>query len=265
MPGMDLNALKKLLENKEKTADKETKPYEKYFVSKKEIPGYFRIVPYKHASHPFIEIKLHWDIGGVKSIVCPKHFNGSQCPICDLSEKFASEASFKLPNGSDRNVEERQANWKISRSLRAVPRYHLPVISRAAPEKGVRLIGFSEGLYWILLEYANNPDWGDYSDSQTGRDLSFSINENKLAVSLRPIQTKLAQTDQEIDALINSVPNFLTVDPPCWDIKTTAQIIEILSTLKRTSSESEVIISSSPTPVQDNSDLGSQLENFLRE
>jgi hypothetical protein len=269
MSGMDLAEIKALLEKHQKNNEKTENSWSKYSVGKDEIPGVFRIVPYKHAKHPFIEIHQHWDVGGEKSIVCPKHFNGSECPICDLAEKFLKDASFKLDSGADRPEVERKNNWTIARSLRAIPRYFSPVLNREKPELGVRLIGYSYGNYVKLLQWASDPDCGDFVDPQTGRDISFNVikqeKNNKVDLTLKMKQTPLALNEAQIKTIIDSVPNYLEVNPPIFRIKTKEELLTILSRIGKEESTTEISISSAEPSEITETNVGAALESFLKE
>jgi len=114
-----------------------------------------RLVPYKHAEYPFIELYFHYGIDN-KNYLSPKSFGRP-----DPFERFADE----LLGTKD------QTSYKLSKSLRAKLRVYVPVLVRGEESEGVRFWAFGKNTYEEILKIMSDPDYGDITDVSTGTDL----------------------------------------------------------------------------------------------
>jgi len=114
-----------------------------------------RIVPYKHAEYPFIELYFHYGIDG-KNYLSPKSF-GKPDPF----ERFADE----LLSTKDK------ASYELSRSLRAKLRVYVPVLVRGEEDDGIRFWAFGKTIYEEILKIMSDDDYGDITDVNDGTDL----------------------------------------------------------------------------------------------
>lgn len=115
-----------------------------------------RIVPWKdRPENPFIELYFHY-LGG-KSQLSPIS-NGNRDPINEFAEKLRSEGS--------------RESYQQSRDFMAKLRTYVPVVVRGEEKSGVRLWAFGKTVYEEILSYIADPDYGDITCIEAGRDLT---------------------------------------------------------------------------------------------
>lgn len=196
-----------------------------------------RIVPYPHHKdqNPFIEMFFHYDVGGERSIVCPKEVAGKPCPICELADEF------KKMGGKE--------NWKLYMDLRPKLRTYSPIIIRGRESEGVFLWGYGVQIYEQLVKTAMNKKWGDFTDVESGLDLSVQLikkgkagNEkgqfDKTTIMFDRVNSPLADSKKGITDILKSIPNFIE-DEEVWKLKTTEELQEIVKKLANISEPSE--------------------------
>lgn len=218
-----------------------------------------RGVPNPHnSSEPFISAWWHYDIGGVKTIYCPKMNEGKECPVCDLAEKF------RTMGGDD--------NYKIFKQFVAKIRMYLPIIVRGEEASGVKLWGFTPVVERELLSYICDPDWGDFTDPFTGHDMSVkSIPSGKevdgkqipmIDHKLKPAVTPLLPGGDKmaIKKFLAAIPDFLS-DSSNFTRKTTEELQAILSKLD--GSNVEEIEEEEPRPKRKSSSVDDELDDQL--
>ena len=150
---IDLNAIRgrlNKLQNTQKKSDALWKP----------TPGkhQVRIVPYKfNPDNPFIELYFHYNINN-KTYLSPQSF-GRPDPIVEFADK--------LKRMGDKE------DWKAAKSMEPKLRTFVPVIVRGEESEGVRFWGFGKTVYQEILGYIADPDYGDITDPQAGRDLTI--------------------------------------------------------------------------------------------
>jgi hypothetical protein len=117
-----------------------------------------RIIPYKHGPDPFNELYFHYDIGPVKSIICPRSVNSTEkCPICEYG-------SYLVQEKNDKNF----ALWK---RLKSRLRVYIPVLVRSQETEGVKFWGIGKNTYTAIAQLFIDPEYGDISDPIKGRDI----------------------------------------------------------------------------------------------
>lgn len=114
-----------------------------------------RILPYKHADYPFIELYFHYGIDS-KNYLSPKSF-GKPDPF----ERFADELL----------AQKDKSAYQLSKSLRAKLRVYVPVLVRGEESEGIRFWAFGKNTYEEILKIMSDPDYGDITDVHTGTDL----------------------------------------------------------------------------------------------
>lgn len=218
---MDITALAQRLSKLQPKDDGQ-----KIFWKPKEEETTIRIVPYPHHKdqNPFIEVYFHYDVGGERSIVCPKEMKGKPCPICELADEF------KRLGGKD--------NWRTYLNLRSKLRTYSPIIIRGKEDEGVYLWGYGIQIYETLIKTAMNKKWGDFTNVDEGLDLTVQLikkgkagNEkgsyDKTTVFFDRESSPLAGSKKQITDILNAVPNFLE-DEKVWTLKTTEELQEIV-------------------------------------
>ena len=188
---MDISlALKRFnsLQNTSKKSDSLWKP----------TPGkhQIRLVPYKfNKDIPFIELFFHYNINN-KTYLSPISF-GRPDPIVEFAEKL------KRTGDTD--------DWKAGKKMEPKLRTFVPVIVRGKESEGVKFWGFGKTVYQDILGYIADPDYGDITDPNTGRDIVLEVMSAEesnasyptTTIRVKPATTKLADSKETIQQLLD--------------------------------------------------------------
>lgn len=153
--GINLDAIRGRLNKLQSTQGKKAELW-------KPAPGkhQIRLVPYKfNKENPFIELFFHYNINN-KSYLSPSSF-GRPDPIVEFAEK--------LKRMGDKE------DWKAAKKMEPKLRTFVPVLVRGEENEGVRFWGFGKTVYQELLGYISDPDYGDITDPDNGRDIVIDI------------------------------------------------------------------------------------------
>lgn len=179
-----------------------------------------RILPYPKQSHPFIELYFHYDIGGA-TILCPQHTIGiienNPCPICEFAKAIFADKKDSDVTDADR---------ALYRKLKAKLRIFVPIVERnnefnPVGEPDVKFWGFGTGVYTALFELIDNSDYGIIWDEKAGHDIYITKKPKtkdrmfgEILIQAKPMKTALSDTDEQIKALVSSVPDILDIYKP---------------------------------------------------
>lgn len=225
---MDVNALRDMVQRL--NPERRDNPHRGIWFRPSEDPTVLRIVPSPHIDEdlPFFTVFSHYDIGGLKSVVCPKNMDGSPCPICDLADSFRAQSK----KGAD------DPNFQIFKDLQAKARIYTSVLIRGREDEGVKLWGFPGGILKYFFDMVQDPDWGDFVNPLTGRDLTVQLlppgttaNTGKYprpAAKLKPVASPIFKDKDQIKELIASVPNYLELDPPLFEMKDYDELVDLV-------------------------------------
>ncbi len=166
----------------------------------KSEPGEYtvRLLPWKNNDgQPFKERWFYYNIGQ-GSILAPNQF-GKNDPIQELINKLHASG--------------KKDDKELAKKLYPKMRAFAPVIVRGQEEKGVMLWSMSKGVYARLLEFFLDSDIGDITDPKEGFDLKVKILKQPgkmyadTVVDPARKQSKLAESDDKMTSLLNSVPD----------------------------------------------------------
>lgn len=144
-----------------------------------------RIVPYVHnLEFPFIELLFNYEVSGGRSIVSPVSF-GRPDPINEFAKKL------KTTGNKD--------DYKLGKKIEPKERFFAAVIVRGEESEGVRFWGFGKLVYTELLKFISDPDYGDITDLENGRDITIEFKTEKES------STNYPQTDLRIKPNISKV------------------------------------------------------------
>ena len=147
---MDLDAIKSRLNQLQNT---QTNAFWKPQPGKSQI----RIVPYKFdKNNPFSELFFHYSLVPNKTVLSPLSY-GRPDPVQQFADKLKSTG----------NKDE----WIQGKRIEPKMRTFVPVVVRGEESEGVKFWGFGKTVYQELLGIIADPDYGDISDSMTGRDI----------------------------------------------------------------------------------------------
>lgn len=157
-----------------------------------------RIVPYAHCKeNPFIELYFHYGFNN-KTYLSPSSF-GRPDPVVELATQLKRSGS--------------KEDYKQGKALEPKMRVYVPVIVRGEESEGVKFWGFGKQVYQELMNIIADPDYGDITDLQNGRDITveFASKEQtgkdfpETSVRVKPNQTQAF--DLKDKALVESVKN----------------------------------------------------------
>ena len=155
-----------------------------------------RIVPYKfNKDIPFIELYFHYNINN-KTYLSPMSF-GRPDPIVEFAEKL------KRTGDTD--------DWKAGKKMEPKLRTFVPVIVRGKESEGVKFWGFGKTVYQDILGYIADPDYGDITDPNTGRDIVLEVMSAEesnasyptTTIRVKPATSKLANSPEDIQQLLD--------------------------------------------------------------
>jgi hypothetical protein len=156
-----------------------------------------RLVPYKfNKENPFIELYFHYNINN-KSYLSPMSF-GRPDPIVEFADK--------LKRMGDKE------DWKAAKKMEPKLRTFVPVLVRGEEGEGVRFWGFGKTVYQEILGYMADPDYGDITDPNEGRDITVEVVSAEdsgtsypvTTIRVKPKETPLAASKEETDKYLSS-------------------------------------------------------------
>jgi hypothetical protein len=156
-----------------------------------------RLVPYKfNKDIPFIELYFHYNINN-KTYLSPISF-GRPDPIVEFAEKL------KRTGDTD--------DWKAGKKMEPKLRTFAPVIVRGKENEGVKFWGFGKTVYQDILGYIADPDYGDITDPNSGRDIVLEVvsaEESNAAyptttIRVKPATSKILENAAEVQQMLDS-------------------------------------------------------------
>ena len=186
---MDISAIKQRLNSLQNTSKKTDALW-------KPKPGKYvlRIVPYKfNKENPFIELLFHYNINN-KTYLSPASFQRPD-PILEFAEKLKRLGDTE--------------NWKAGKKMEPKLRTFAPVVIRGQENEGVKFWGFGKTVYQEILAIIADPDYGDITDENEGRDVVIEIVEEagktypETRIRVKPNVTKLTENPELENKLLN--------------------------------------------------------------
>jgi len=190
---MDLDAIKSRLNQLQNT---QTNAFWKPQPGKSQI----RIVPYKFdKNNPFSELFFHYSLVPNKTVLSPQSY-GRPDPVQQFADKLKSTG----------NKDE----WIQGKRIEPKMRTFVPVVVRGEESEGVKFWGFGKTVYQELLGIIADPDYGDISDSTTGRDIVVERQTpaeagnqyGKTTIRVKPNVTALSDDSNILTKLLEEQP-----------------------------------------------------------
>ena len=191
---MDLDAIKSRLNQLQNT---QTNAFWKPQPGKSQI----RIVPYKFdKNNPFSELFFHYSLVPNKTVLSPLSY-GRPDPVQQFADKLKSTG----------NKDE----WIQGKRIEPKMRTFVPVVVRGEENEGVKFWGFGKTVYQELLGIIADPDYGDISDSTTGRDIVVERQTpaeagnqyGKTTIRVKPNVTALSDDSNLLEKLLDEQPD----------------------------------------------------------
>ena len=242
---MDLDAIKSRLNQLQNT---QTNAFWKPQPGKSQV----RIVPYKHdKSNPFSELFFHYSLVPNKTVISPLSY-GRPDPVQQFADKLKSTG----------NKDE----WIQGKRIEPKMRTFVPVVVRGEESEGVKFWGFGKTVYQELLGIIADPDYGDISDSTTGRDIVVERQTpaeagnqyGKTTIRVKPNVTALSDDSNLLQRLLDEQPDIkeLYQEPTFDELK--SHLSNFLnpsdSTEETTVKEPEMVTTEASSNVEDDFD-----------
>ncbi len=176
-----------------------------------------RIVPSAVSpDNPFVELYFHYING--KTYLSPRTY-GRPDPIADFADKLRSTGQ--------------KEDWQSSREFAPKMRTYVPIIVRGKESDGVKWWAFGKTVYTELLAVIADPDYGDITDPQTGRDVVVEFTPQdksdtqfaKTAIRCKPNQTPITTDADLLSKILTQQPdiNSLYQEPSSEELKNVLQ------------------------------------------
>ena len=242
---MDLDAIKSRLNQLQNT---QTNAFWKPQPGKSQI----RIVPYKFdKNNPFSELFFHYSLVPNKTVLSPLSY-GRPDPVQQFADKLKSTG----------NKDE----WIQGKRIEPKMRTFVPVVVRGEESEGVKFWGFGKTVYQELLGIIADPDYGDISDSLTGRDIVVERQTpaeagnqyGKTTIRVKPNVTALSEDSDQLTRLLEEQPELkeLYQEPTFDELK--SHLSNFLnpsdSTEETTEKEPEMVATEGSSNVEDDFD-----------
>ena len=184
---LDLSAIRGRLNKLQNTGNSKSNLW-------KPTPGkhQVRIVPYLfNKENPFIELYFHYNINN-KTYLSPSSF-GRPDPIVEFADK--------LKRMGDKE------DWKAAKKMEPKLRTFVPVLVRGEEGEGIKFWGFGKTVYQEILGYIADPDYGDITDPNEGRDITVEVVSAEdsgtsypvTTIRVKPKETPLAASKEDTD------------------------------------------------------------------
>jgi len=188
---LDLDAIRKRLSGLQNQTGKQNNLW-------KPEPGKqtIRIVPYQYnKDNPFIELFFHYGLNG-KTFMSPVT-HGEADPVVEFAEKLKATGN--------------RDDWQMSRKLEPKMRTYVPVLVRGQESEGVKLWGFGKTVYQELLSFIADPDYGDITDLNAGRDVTVEFmtaaelgkQYPQTTIRIKPNQTPATENKEVAEKIMN--------------------------------------------------------------
>lgn len=165
-----------------------------------------RIIPYKHAADPFNELYFHYNVGAVKSVLCPQQtFGGSEkCPICEYVDTLRQKPRTDQVTG-------------ILKTLSPKLRTYVPVIVRGREAEGVKFWGIGKTPYKAIATLFVDPEYGDISDVLKGRDLKIMATAPSPKDLFGTVSIRPAANASKLHEDLNQMKEWIANCPKVYD------------------------------------------------
>jgi len=155
-----------------------------------------RLVPYKFADFPFIELYFHYDFNK-KNLLSPISFDRPD-PIVEFAEKLKAAGD--------------KESFDLSRKISPKMRTYVAMIVRGEEDQGVRFYGMGKTVYEEILKIMDDPDYGNIFDPHTGTDLVITYQTpeevgndyGKTSIRAKRNTSRLSESDEGIENLLNN-------------------------------------------------------------
>ncbi len=241
---IDMNKAKKRLEQLQSTR----KDYSRISYSLKQGDQTLRFITRPGDDYPFISGLIYYKLQ--KPFFVSPEMYGEPDPILE-------ELNALRDTGIEQNVE-------FAKKLYPTRRIFALAVVREQEDKGAVWVDFPPKVEKELVKYILNPEYGDITDIENGTD--FIITKTKgtpwpdYSVTPKRNSTPLMKTQQEIDEVLNNIPDF----KEAYKHYTAEEMKEIWNRYLNSDEENkEIAINQEPIPDEEEKiDISQALEKF---
>lgn len=187
-----------------------------------------RFLPDPDQIDPFRKYALHYRIGAdgnQKTLMCPKKNFGETCEVCNYASKLWDKVDeITEKRGLKAAQRKKLAEYKQALDMGAKDRFFARLVVRGEEERGAQWFSMNKSNYFELIEYIIDDDYGDFTcidlDTTTGRDFKIKYTRPanigpgsypETTFTIRPKASPLAETQEEVDKIMDSLPDFSVV------------------------------------------------------
>tara|TARA_R110000744_G_scaffold3594_2_gene13540 strand:+ start:1361 stop:2122 length:762 start_codon:yes stop_codon:yes gene_type:complete len=249
---IDLNAIRAKLNNLQSQTTRTNNLW-------KPEPGknQVRIVPYQfNKDNPFIEMYFHYDLGK-KNYLSPVTF-GETDPVVEFSEKLKSSGN--------------RDDWKLGKKMEPKMRCYLPVLVRGAESEGVKLWGFGKTVYQELLQFIADPDYGDITDVNSGRDVVVTFHPAdgaerfpKTTIMVKPNQSPATEDKNIAEKILNGQQDIFDIYKKVDYDTMKAALQTWLDGGSEEESNTPQVAQAAPAGVQKKDDIGDAFDDLFND
>ena len=146
-----------------------------------------------------MNFSFHYSLVPNKTVLSPLSY-GRPDPVQQFADKLKSTG----------NKDE----WIQGKRIEPKMRTFVPVVVRGEESEGVKFWGFGKTVYQELLGIIADPDYGDISDSLTGRDIVVERQTpaeagnqyGKTTIRVKPNVTALSEDSDQLTRLLEEQP-----------------------------------------------------------
>ena len=224
-----------------------------------------RIVPYRwQKDYPFLELYFHYELPGPNYLSPISFDEEGEIGTDELVQRTDPIAEFAEEVRRNRG----QEGYEMWKTLFPKRRTFAPVVVRGEEDQGVRFWGFGKTVFEDLLEKFADPEWGDLSDPQNGRDIKITYipraqsdtNFPKTKTSVSPKKTALADDESELKRYYDSQVPITDV----FDVPTEDELEEALEDYIQ-GEDSEDEEEPEPATASDDSETDTEIEDEVTE
>lgn len=126
----------------------------------------------------FYKATLHYNVREEGGPVPCRKMEGKECPICQALKTVGK---------------------KLADKARAKDRYYVNVIDRKAPDAGVKIWGMTPRNMKKIKSAMEDPDYGDLTDPEEGRDIIIEVDDSKGGAPQYEIRPRVKTSEIGVD------------------------------------------------------------------
>lgn len=140
--------------------------------------------PWNDSGVFFFKAIQHYNVAEHGPVPCNK-MRGKDCAICEALKDVSKE---------------------VARKAYAKPRYYVNVIDRKNPEDGVKIWGMTARNMKKIKSAMEDPDYGDITDPDEGRDIIIEVDDSKKGAPQYEIRPRVKTSEVGVEDWEENLP-----------------------------------------------------------